>query len=145
MNKKFIPVFFKPARFPVLILIFFVVNTLPLFSQGVSQDIYSDYVLFQKRARLDKDLRENIVAKTFNEKLDSNNEHKFESAFLAISEFLFDGQGIKDGFNQLFTGYNWLQPDTRRAFLEAVYAVYPDEYYKNIESSMPLKWTGMIQ
>ena len=123
-----------PSRFPVLLLLFFVANSHWLFSQSLSQDIYSDYVLFQKRARLDKDLRENIVAKTFNEKLDSNNEHKFESACLAISQFLFDGPGIKTGFDQLFTNYEWLQWDTRRSFLEAVYAVYPGEYYNNIKS-----------
>ncbi|RYY22176.1 MAG: hypothetical protein EOO04_16415 [Chitinophagaceae bacterium] len=102
--------------------------------QGNSQDIYSDYVLFQKRARLDHDLRENIVARSFHEKLDSNNEHKFESACLAVSQFLFDGPVIKSGFDQLFNEYNWLQTDTRRAFLEAVYAVYPNDYSDNIRS-----------
>ena len=134
MYKKIIRIFFMSTRFSVLMLLFLVINMHPLYSQGLSQDIYSDYVLFQKRERIDKDLRENIVAKTFNEKLDSNNEHKFESACLAISQFLFDGPGIKAGFNQLFNGYEWLQPDTRRSFLEAVYAVYPGEYYKNIKS-----------
>lgn len=134
MHKYSVPVFYKSPFFRLLIIQLFVITAQPVYSQGPGQEIYSDYVLFQKRARLDKDLRENIVAKTFNEKLDSNNEHKFESACLAISQFLFDGPGIKSGFNQLLTEYEWLLPETRRAFLEAVYAVYPVDYYDNIKS-----------
>jgi hypothetical protein len=134
MYKKISRIFNLSTRVFVLTILLSLISHGPAFSQGSSQDIYSDYVLFQKRARLDKDLRENIVAKTFNEKLDSNNEHKFESACHAISQFLFDGPVIKSGFNQLFTEYEWLQPETRRSFLEAVYAVYPGEYCENIRS-----------
>jgi hypothetical protein len=97
------------------------------------EDIYSDYVLFQKRQRLDKDLRDNIVAKAFTQDLDSNNEHKFESACLAISQFQFSGSVVESGFEKLFAGYNLLQYETKRAFLEAVYSVSPDNFYMNMK------------
>jgi len=102
------------------------------YSQGNSQDIYSDYVLFQKRARLEKDLKVNIVARAFSQEPDSNNEYRFESACKAVSQFLFDNAEIKSGFSKLFVSYNWLQYDTKRAFLEAVYAVYPHEFAADI-------------
>ena len=121
-------------RLLLLIFILLSCSTYYSYSQSTSHDIYSDYVLFQKRARLDKDLRENIVGKAFNQKLDSNNEHRFESACLAVSQFLFDGQEIRSGFRQLFNEYNWLQPDTKRAFLEAVYAVDLNEYSNDLQS-----------
>src|SRR5687768_8513498 len=91
----------------------------PLCAQGPGQEIYSDYVLYPKRERLEKDLRENITARSFALELDSNNEHKFESACLAVSQFLFSGPGVKAGFEQLFAQYDQLQFETKRAFLEA--------------------------
>ena len=102
--------------------------------QDTRQDIYSDYVLFQKRARLDKDLRENITMKSFGLDLDSNTEYKFESACLAVSQFLFKSPEIQSGFDKMFASFNWLQSETKRALLEAVYAVYPNEYNLNIKS-----------
>ncbi len=106
----------------------------PLCAQGPGQEIYSDYVLYPKRERLEKDLRENITARSFALELDSNNEHKFESACLAVSQFLFSGPGVKAGFEQLFAQYDQLQFETKRAFLEAVYAVYPMEYPDEIRA-----------
>ena len=102
--------------------------------QGTRQDIYSDYVLFQKRARLDKDLRENITTKSFSLELDSNTEYKFESACLAVSQFLFKSPEIQSGLDKMFAAYDWLQFDTKKALLEAVYAVHPRDYYLSVKS-----------
>lgn len=115
----------KKFSFPVLLIV-----TLQQisFCQSAREDIYSEFVLYNKRERLNKDLRENIVAKTFSQKLDSNNEHKFESACKAISQFMIIGDDVKYGFAQLFDQYNVIPYPTKRAFLEAVYAVYPTEY-----------------
>src|SRR5690349_25026871 len=116
------------SRFCFLLFIIITYGIGEAYPQASSQEIYSDYVLYQKRARLDKDLRENIVAKAFNQNLDSNSEHRFESACMAVSQFLFEGPEIQSGFKQLFREYNWLQFDTRRSFLEAVYAVGGNEH-----------------
>ncbi|RYY21730.1 MAG: hypothetical protein EOO04_17755, partial [Chitinophagaceae bacterium] len=105
-----------------LVSIFCLVVSPVLFAQG-NQAIYSDYVLFQKREKLDKDLRENLTARVFAMQLDSNNEHRFESACMAVSQFLFTGPEVRSGFDKLFAGYDILELETRRAFLEAVYAV----------------------
>lgn len=97
-------------------------------------EIYSDFVLYNKRERLNKDLRENIISKTFAQKLDSNNEHKFESACKAISQFMIANGDVEKGFEQLFDQYQFLPYPTRRAFLEAVYGVYPTGYNINMKA-----------
>ena len=103
-------------------------------AQGTRQDIYSGFVLYDKRARLEKDLRENIIARTFAQEPDTNNEHRFESACLAISQFLIYNKEVETGFTKLFASYDWLQYDTKRAFLEAVYAVAHDSYISQVEN-----------
>lgn len=97
-------------------------------SQSRREDIYSDFVLYNKRERLNKDLRENIISKTFSQHLDSNNEHKFESACKAISQFMIASKDVEKGFEKLFDQYDILPYPTRRALLEAVYGVYPTGY-----------------
>ena len=46
-------------------------------AQPRREDIYTDFVFYNKRQRLEKDLRENIIAKTFEQTLTTENEHKF--------------------------------------------------------------------
>lgn len=114
-------------KFFVLVFLFLTFQQSSI-CQSRREDIYSEFVLYNKRERLNKDLRENIVAKTFFQQLDSNNEHKFESACKAISQFMIVGDDVKRGFDQLFDQYAYIPYPTKRAFLEAVYAVYPTAY-----------------
>jgi hypothetical protein len=101
--------------------------------QSAREDIYTDFVMYNKRERLSKDLRENIIARTFNQNLDSNNEHKFESACKAISQFMIANEEVEKGFGQLFDKYDDIPYPTKRAFLEAVYGVYPTTYSKEMQ------------
>lgn len=105
-----------------------------VFCQSRREDIYSEFVLYSKRERLSKDLRENIVARTFSQQLDSNNEHRFESACKAVSQFMIVGDEVDRGFSQLFQQYNMVPYPTKRAFLEAVYAVSPVTYRKQVST-----------
>jgi hypothetical protein len=106
-------------------LILLIALSVELCAQGTRQDIYSGFVLYNKRTRLEKDIRENIIARTFAQDLDTNNEHRFESACLAVSQFLIINDDVTNGFSKLAAAYHWLNYDTKRAFLEAVYAVWP--------------------
>jgi hypothetical protein len=87
------------------------------------EGIYSDFVLYPKRTLLEKDLRERIIGRTFSLPLDSNTEYKYGSACDAISQFLFQSPETERGFRQLFAGYDSLSRDTKKAFLEALYAI----------------------
>jgi len=119
-------------KWALLGLIYFMLHHKTL-CQSSREDIYSDFVLYNKRERLNKDLRENIISKTFAQHLDSNNEHKFESACKAISQFMIANEDVEKGFEQLFNQYDFIPYPTKRAFLEAVYGVYPTNYHKKVQ------------
>ncbi|WP_276481823.1 hypothetical protein [Paraflavitalea pollutisoli] len=101
-------------------------------AQTRREDIYSNFVLYEKRAWLAKDLRDNVVGYTFTQAIDSNTEYRFESACLAIAQYQFAGEDVANGFNKLFLAYDSLEYDTRRALLEAVYAIYPSTYVQQL-------------
>ncbi|MBN8854203.1 MAG: FAD-dependent oxidoreductase [Sphingobacteriales bacterium] len=103
-------------------------------AQSRREDIFSQAVLYQKRVTLEKDLRERITGYNMSLPLDSNSEDKYMSACWAISQFLIYSPQVAAGFDTLFHGYGTLSYDTKRAFLEAVYAVSPQHYAKQIRS-----------
>jgi hypothetical protein len=98
------------------------------FSQSKRDELYTDFVLYPKRALLEKDLHERIIGHSFAMPLDSNTEYKYESACHAVSQFLFATPEVVHGFTNLFAGYDLLSYDTKSAFLEAVYAVGKKDY-----------------
>jgi hypothetical protein len=104
------------------------------FSQSKREDIYSDFVLYQKRASLEKDLHERIIGRSFALPLDSNTEYRYESACNAVSQFLFATPEVAQGFANLFAGYDSLSYYTKSAFLEAVYAVGRRNYVAPVEA-----------
>ena len=103
-------------------------------AQSRREDIYSQAVLYQKRVALEKDLRERITGYNMSLPLDSNSEDKYMSSCWAISQFLIYSPQVAAGFDTLFHGYSTLSYDTKKAFLEAVYAVAPRHYVHQIQS-----------
>jgi hypothetical protein len=104
------------------------------FGQLNREAIYTDFVLYQKRVSLEKDLRERIIAKTFSLPLDSNTEYKYASACDAVTQFLFANRDVEKGFRKLFFYYDTLEYDTKKSFLEALYAVYPKDFKENVQT-----------
>ncbi|WP_207515489.1 hypothetical protein [Longitalea luteola] len=102
-------------------------------AQPRREDIYSDFVLYKKRQLLLKDLRENVIGKAFLAPLDSNTEYKYEAACRAIVQFMLDNDTTQMGITQLFVHYDALLYDTKRAMLETVYGMYPDQYIQSIQ------------
>jgi hypothetical protein len=97
-------------------------------AQTKREDIHTDFVLYNRRVALEKDLRERMIGRHFSLPLDSNSEDGYLSGCWAVEQFLFDGPEVRQGFDHLFAGYEALGYDTRRALLESVYAVEPDRY-----------------
>jgi hypothetical protein len=97
-------------------------------AQTRREDIHTDFVLYNRRVALEKDLRERMIGRHFSLALDSNSEDGYLSGCWAVEQFLFDGPAVRQGFDHLFAGYAGLAYDTKRALLEAVYAVEPDRY-----------------
>lgn len=113
-------------------------------SQIRREDIHSDYVLYNKRLALSKDIRERIIGKHFTVPLDAESEDGYLSGCWAISQFLIDGPEVAAGFDRLFAGYDSLSYDTRRAFLEAVYAVAPLRYVLPVRSVLDKETDGRL-
>jgi hypothetical protein len=111
--------------FFVLLLVFWVFAG---WGQTRREEIHTDFVLYNRRVALEKDLRERMIARHFSLALDSNSEDGYLSGCWAVEQFLFDGPEVRQGFDHLFAGYVVLGYDTRRALLEAVYAVEADRY-----------------
>lgn len=110
------------------ILFFLLVFGSNAFAQYNPDVIQSDVVLYARRQSFDKYLRETVIAKTFQEPLDTNSEDYYESACLAISQFMIANEVVKAGFDTLYRHYDSLQYATKRAFIEAVYSIYPHDY-----------------
>jgi hypothetical protein len=103
-------------------------------AQSLKKDIYSEAVLYQRRTALEKDLRQRLAGSNMTLPLDSLSEDKYMSSCWAISQFLIYSPQVAAGFDTLFHGYNTLSYDTKKAFLEAVYAVAPREYTRQMKS-----------
>jgi len=104
------------------------------YAQIRREDIYSGFVLYPRRLALEKDLRERIIGRHFSVPLNGDTEDGFLSGCWAVSQFLFDGPEVERGFHTLFAGYDSLSYDTKRALLEAVYAVAPDRYIPPVKA-----------
>lgn len=113
-------------------IVVFLFITSSLMAQLSKNDIQTDVVLYQKRKSFDNYLREKTINETFAQPLDSNTEYLYETACWAIAQFMIESPEVHKGFDKMFQRYDSLQYSTRRAFLEAVYTVYPTEYLNDI-------------
>jgi hypothetical protein len=104
------------------------------------EDIHTDFVLYNRRVALEKDLRERMIGRHFSLPLDSNSEDGYLSGCWAVEQFLFEGPEVQQGFDHLFAGYGVLGYDTRRALLEAVYAVAPERYRREEAGLLEKEW-----
>jgi hypothetical protein len=103
-------------------------------SQEKKEDIYSEFVLYQHRVVMENDIRNRIIGQTFAMALDSNSEYRYESACQAICQFALASPQVERGFAKLFSHYDSLSMETKRSFLEAVYASYPSFYGPEVRS-----------
>ena len=113
-------------------------------AQPRREDIYSDFVLYKKRQLLLKDLHENVIGKAFLAPLDSNTEYRYEAACRAIVQFMLDNDTTQLGLTQLFVQYETLQYDTKRAMLETVYGMYPEQYIQSMQLLLARETNPML-
>ena len=91
--------------------------------QSSYQTVYSKFVLYSEREKMDHFLREQTIQNTFSLPLDSETEYKYEGSCRAVSQFLIDDDYVQMGFQKLSDHYDSLQIETKRAYLEAMYAL----------------------
>ena len=127
---------FHPIRRLILSGFILLLSISAAVAQTRREDIYSDFVFYQKRVALEKDLRERMIGRNFSLPLDSNTEDKYLSSCWAVSQFLFASPEVDRGFTTLFSGYDSLSYDTKKALLEAVYAVAPRQYAAAVQATL---------
>jgi len=108
--------------------------TLCLSAQWRQEDIYSPFVLYKERVKLDQNLKDNVIGKTFSMPVDSNTAYKYETACWAITQFLLRNEQIENGFSRMLKAYGSLDLDARRALLESIYGNYPTRFKSELDS-----------
>ncbi|PWU03257.1 MAG: hypothetical protein C5B52_03710 [Bacteroidetes bacterium] len=101
-------------------------------SQSSYQTVYSKFVLYSEREKMDHFLREQTIQNTFSLPLNSETEYRFEGSCRAVSQFLIDDEYVRRGFEKLFIKYDSLQTETKRAYLEAMYALSKNAYTSQV-------------
>jgi hypothetical protein len=103
-------------------------------AQWELSSITTDFVTYEKRTRFKKNLDEQTINRCFHLQIDGNTETNYQEACWAIAQFLIKSPLIESGFKKLFSSYQDLGFETKRALLEAVYATYPTEFQSQIDS-----------
>jgi hypothetical protein len=101
------------------------------------ESIRSSFVLQTQRDNLKKNLHNYTIQQSFALPLNKETEYRYQSAFWAISQFLVFNDLVRSGFNKTITAYHdSLEVETRRSFLEAMYAVAPASYLGGMKRIM---------
>jgi hypothetical protein len=134
-------------RVPLVIL--FVFSAFQLHAQFSADAIKSTFVLQAQRDNLKKNLHNYTIQQSFALPLNKETEYRYQSAFWAISQFIVFNDIVRSGFNKTLAAYSdTLELETRRSFLEAMYAVAPASYLpgmkKLIHSETHPKLLAMI-
>ena len=88
--------------------------------------IRSSYVLQAQREKIKTGLHLVTIYQSFSLPLNKETEYRYQSAFWAISQFQLYNDTVASGFRKVANAYNdSLDYETRRSFLEAIYAVKP--------------------
>ena len=112
----------------VLFLIFLMIQ-LDTNAQFPSSGIRSTFVLQTQRENLKRSLHLVTIYQSFTLPLNKETEYRYQSAFWAISQFMVYNDTVAKGFRKVINAYDdSLDYETRRSFLEAIYAAHPSGY-----------------
>lgn len=108
------------------------------YGQMIAADgIKTSFVLQAQRDNLKKNLNNYTIQQSFALPLNKETEYRYQSAFWAISQFLVFNDLVRTGFNKTLAAYHdSLDLETRRSFLEAMYAVAPSSYLPGMNKIM---------
>jgi hypothetical protein len=96
------------------------------------ESIRTSFVLYPQRTKMEKGLHDYTINGSFSLPLNKETEYRYQSAFWAISQFLVADSNVMAGFRKTADGYDSLDRETRRSFLEALYAVNPAGFEQKV-------------
>lgn len=112
-----------------IIILIFLILQLDTRAQFPSGGIRSTFVLQTQRENLKRSLHLVTIYQSFTLPLNKETEYRYQSAFWAISQFMVYNDTVAKGFRKVINAYDdSLDNETRRSFLEAIYAVHPPGY-----------------
>jgi hypothetical protein len=95
-------------------------------AQYSPEHIKSGFVMQTHRDNLRKNLYNYTIQQSFALPLNKETEYRYQSACWAITQFMVYNDIVRSGFFKMINAYHdSLETETRRAFLEAMYAVKP--------------------
>lgn len=121
-----------PGRWVSTLILFSLLLPAKIYSQVSASTIYSKSVLYNERAKLKRFLEQDVVERVFALPLDSTTEYRFEGACGAVTQYLLYNESVQLGIEKMTAAYSTLTYDTRRAFLEMLYALDDHRYEKTI-------------
>jgi hypothetical protein len=117
----------------VLLILFSVIICSTIDAQFLPETIQSSFTLQSERLKLKKTLYERTIHESFSHRPDSTNEHRYQSAFWAIAQFMVADSSVIEGFRKTFVAYPSLEKETRRSFLEALYTINPTQFQREVQ------------
>ncbi|HLO82782.1 MAG TPA: hypothetical protein VK166_17575 [Chitinophagaceae bacterium] len=130
----------------LLSIILLIFCTSKVHAQFSADAIKTNYVLQSQRDNLKKNLYNYTIQQSFALPLNKETEYRYQSAFWAISQFIIFNDLVRTGFNKTLAAYHdSLEVETRRAFLEAMYAVAPASYLQGMKKIMALEKHPKLQ
>jgi len=110
------------------VILLFMLLSLAAKAQYDPASIRSDFATQKQRDGLKKMLHQRTIGNTYAQPLNRETEYQYQSACWAISQFQVYNDTVKAIFSRLLASYaDTLAPETRRSFLEAMYAVNPGD------------------
>ncbi|MFY7901064.1 MAG: hypothetical protein ACOVNY_12830 [Chitinophagaceae bacterium] len=103
-------------------------------AQYSKDSIYSDFVISKRRTQLNNSIHQRIIQQSFSKPFDSSMESSYAEACWAISQFIIVKPIVYKGFKELLSNYSYLQPSTKRSLIEAIYATYPFQFVREIQT-----------
>lgn len=98
-------------------------------AQFTAENIKTGFVLQAQRDNLKKNLYNYTIQQSFALPLNKETEYRYQSACWAITQFMVYNDLVRSGFFKMINAYqDSLETETRRAFLEAMYAVRPSGF-----------------
>jgi len=99
--------------------------------------LFSQKTLQQERTKQDAGLWKYSIMPLLQMQPDSTNEHQFQGALWAISQFMLRNDTSKQIVDKLFANYGAINADTKRALMEVVYGLYKGHYLKEVQAKWP--------
>lgn len=129
----------KSSRMRILIIGFaFILVLLLVFLLIMPREPYSERTLAENRKMFRKTLIDSTILSVIQHPPDSSNMETWKSACWAMGLAQYRSERAEQGLKSAFTQYVKLDDELKRALLETVYGLYPEQFVPEVRAA--LQW-----